>query len=385
MKRIFFVESDQSSRGPSDEAVRQLDNLRSEFLLDLSHQLRTPVTAMKLAMDGLFSQIRDSLTPSQHDLASISRRNIERIVNLVENQLDLLQMMAGERDVCRRLIDLDRLLRSLPRRQLDFTFAGHDEEIDCGRPTIELCAGLESAGPLYTFTDPELLAAVVDCMLGVGPPSSRRHIRVDYDQNERVFQLDVSVDLPGEAPAGPAKHADDPLPALDFESRAYRAMIDRLGGVGVSDKDDHRRWSRLRLPRYPDFDGEKDFFGPARRVRCTTDSKGPIAGEDTPAVHFVRCDLGEIETRDYLAAGDGTARGFFDEVSAMLSEEESVFRGPEEGSIYIALVDRTQEELTRVVASLRQAGDAGLQVWDPQTILAEDRGVERLEGDLQPV
>jgi hypothetical protein len=385
MKRIFFVESDQTARGTSDEAVRQLDNLRSEFLLDLSHQLRTPVTAIKLAMDGLFSQIRDSLTPSQHDLANISRRNIERIVKLVENQLDLLQMMAGEREVCRRLTDLERLLRGLPRRQLDIASAGHDTENDCGRPDIELCTGLESGEPLYTFTDPDLLAAVVDCMLGVGLPNSRRHIRVDYDQNECVFQLDVSVDLPGVAPAGPANVADDPPPALDFESRAYRAMIDRLGGVGVTDRDDYRRWSRLRLPRYPEFDGEKDFRGPARRSRSTSEGKGPIAGEDTPAVHFVRCDLGEIGPRDYLAAGDGTARGFFNEVSAILSEEESVFRGPGHGSIYIALVNRTQEELTRVVASLRQVGDAGLQVWDPQTILAEEWEIERLEDDLQLV
>ena len=124
---------------------------------------------------------------------------------------------------------------------------------------------------------------------------------------------------------------------------------------------------------------------PVRRSRSTSAGRGPIAGEDRSAVHFVRCDLGEIETRDYLAAGNGTARGFFDKVSAILSEEDSVIRGPEHGSIYIALVNRTQDELTRVAASLRQAGNAGLQVWDPQTILAEEREIERLEDDLQLV
>lgn len=68
-----------------------LDGMRLELLTDLSHQLRTPLTATKLALEGLFSQIEGSLDSSQRQLASISCRNIDRLVALIERQLETLQ------------------------------------------------------------------------------------------------------------------------------------------------------------------------------------------------------------------------------------------------------------------------------------------------------
>ncbi len=73
------------------EALDALDGLRLELLTDLSHQLRTPLTATKLAMEGLLSGLDDSMDGSQKRLASISRRNIDRLVALVEGQLETLQ------------------------------------------------------------------------------------------------------------------------------------------------------------------------------------------------------------------------------------------------------------------------------------------------------
>jgi signal transduction histidine kinase len=199
MIRIFLADSEQPKQDQTDEIVRHLDELRSEFFLDLSHQLRTPITAMKLAMDGLFAQLRDVLSPPQRKLARISRRNIERIVSLVENQLDLLQMLSGERRVCRRLTDLDLLLRELPRRPFAAAGGGGPNGY---RPRVERADALEDTGPLYVFTDPEHLVAVIDCIVGVGPPNAKRSIRVDYDESDRCYQLGISVDCVGQGTAG---------------------------------------------------------------------------------------------------------------------------------------------------------------------------------------
>ena len=35
--------------------------MRLELITDLSHQLRTPVTAVKLALEGLFGQLDDEM------------------------------------------------------------------------------------------------------------------------------------------------------------------------------------------------------------------------------------------------------------------------------------------------------------------------------------
>jgi CheY-like chemotaxis protein len=73
------------------ERLDELDGLRLELLTDLSHQLRTPLTATKLALEGLLDQIDGSLDESQRRLASISCRNIDRLVVLIERQLETLQ------------------------------------------------------------------------------------------------------------------------------------------------------------------------------------------------------------------------------------------------------------------------------------------------------
>ena len=72
-------------------AADALDGLRLELLTDLSHQLRTPLTATKLAMEGLFDQLGHAMDSSQQRLAGISQRNIDRLVALVEGQLETLQ------------------------------------------------------------------------------------------------------------------------------------------------------------------------------------------------------------------------------------------------------------------------------------------------------
>lgn len=74
-----------------DDSLDALDGLRLELLTDLSHQLRTPLTATKLALEGLFSQMDGAMDGSQRQLADISRRNIDRLVALVERQLETLQ------------------------------------------------------------------------------------------------------------------------------------------------------------------------------------------------------------------------------------------------------------------------------------------------------
>jgi hypothetical protein len=380
MKRIFVVDSERPAQEPTDETTGQLDDLRSEFLLDLSHQLRTPVTAMKLAMDGLFSQIRDVLTPSQQNLVNISRRNIERVAALVENQLDLLQMMAGNRPVCRRLTDLDRLLRGLGRRPFD-----DDAEYDGQQLVVERAAGLDTEGPLYAFTDPEQLAAVLNAIVGGGTPDSKRRIRLSYEESECVYQLDILVDLLGQQSPEPADGVPGLPPALDFESRAFRAIVERLDGDAVIDMDETRRWARIRLPRYPDYDGEKDFLGPARRLRSAWDEGRMAEEEVAAAVHFIRCDMGETADTDFLAAGNSVIRDFIASIYSFMSEGDAIIRGRHHGSIYLVLTDRAPVELERIATLLSRGEGAGPHVSSPQTIRTNEPDIDRLVCDLELV
>jgi DNA-binding response OmpR family regulator len=359
-----------------EEAVREMDCLRTEFLTELSHQLRTPVTAMKLAFDGLFVQLRDVMDPSQRKLARISSRNVERIVTLVENQLDLLQMIAGERRVSRRLVDLNDLARRSPKSGP--SCGGKD----AGEIKIELS---RAEGPLYLFTDPDHLSSIVDCLLGLGPPDTERTLRVGYDQCGDCT-LEVEVAHPQaqrqteeEQPCGISS-----VSVFDFEHRAYQSMLDRLGGRVNMHRDADRKWARIALPRVPAFDKVKDFLNPIRTLRAYAEKAGR-------AVTFVRCDLGEMVGPSYLDDGGRSARDFLQRVTAGLSESDIVIRGRSNGTLYLVLLERSADELGRLTAFLEGGADAGrlresgLFVRKPQTVIHDPREIDRFVGELELV
>jgi len=261
MKHVLTIDIDAPAREPigamdsEPKTAQRLDALRSEFFIDLSHQLRTPITAMKLAMDGLFSQLHDVLSPSQQNLARISCKNVERIVSIVENQLDLLRIMAGDMPVSPRLVDIDALLRSLPKR----SWTTDDGDAQRGSEATGMIVFTRSGGigrgtaPLYAFTDPDHLAAIVECILGSGPPNSRRSILLDYDTEAGHCLIEVRIDFL-DAPDSRQRESEALAPVstpLDFELRAYRSLIAGLGGDVVFEKADDYKWARIRIPRYP--------------------------------------------------------------------------------------------------------------------------------------
>jgi len=72
---------------------RRLENINQlglSFLTGVSHELRTPLTSIKIALDGLISRESIRNDPASKRLVEISRRNIDRIIRLVEDQLDVL-------------------------------------------------------------------------------------------------------------------------------------------------------------------------------------------------------------------------------------------------------------------------------------------------------
>lgn len=82
--------ADELSGGDAFITTEGLDDLRSQFLIKLSHDIRTPLTALSLALDGLSS---DAVMPESNNdrLLLISRRNIDRLITLVEDELCILK------------------------------------------------------------------------------------------------------------------------------------------------------------------------------------------------------------------------------------------------------------------------------------------------------
>jgi len=77
------------------ERLEELDHLRNEFIASVSHDLRTPITAVRagLGMLEMHTDVRSN--PSERTLLANVRRNVERLNQLIDELLTLNQLQAG--------------------------------------------------------------------------------------------------------------------------------------------------------------------------------------------------------------------------------------------------------------------------------------------------
>jgi two-component system, NtrC family, sensor histidine kinase KinB len=81
-----------------NDVTKQLeqDELKREFLSTVSHQLKTPLTSVRMALHILLEEKIGSLTPRQADVLIAAREDSERLYGVIENLLDISRIESGK-------------------------------------------------------------------------------------------------------------------------------------------------------------------------------------------------------------------------------------------------------------------------------------------------
>ena len=112
--------------------VERLEELRREFIADFSHEVRTPLAALKSAVET-FEFDRGLLTEDQESqLRRIMARQLARLERLAQDLSELSHIEAGDLSLERAEIDLRRLIEDLcedfrdraSQKQLQFAVTG---------------------------------------------------------------------------------------------------------------------------------------------------------------------------------------------------------------------------------------------------------------------
>lgn len=111
---------------------RKLDQARARFITELAHDLRTPLTSLRLHAEML----AEGRAPEEkrEDYVEIMARESSRVSGLLANLLDLSRLERGKRDLKVERLDLDETLEPAirdfvmlyPKRGEDLTVAGAD-------------------------------------------------------------------------------------------------------------------------------------------------------------------------------------------------------------------------------------------------------------------
>jgi len=97
------------------EKLKELDRLKSKFIAIVSHELKTPLSAMKISNELLFREDIGPLNPKQEKLLSLIKKNNERLIRMINELLDLSRIESGKF----RLILKEIPLNSFVKRVFD--------------------------------------------------------------------------------------------------------------------------------------------------------------------------------------------------------------------------------------------------------------------------
>ncbi|MGE5707808.1 MAG: sensor histidine kinase, partial [Bacteroidota bacterium] len=90
-------ESEERSRLQQEriEALEQTDKLKDEFLSVISHELRTPLNSIMGFSSLLQDEVMGALTPPQREYVDKILASADRMLELINNLLDIARMRAG--------------------------------------------------------------------------------------------------------------------------------------------------------------------------------------------------------------------------------------------------------------------------------------------------
>jgi NtrC-family two-component system sensor histidine kinase KinB len=90
--------------------LRELDLLKSEFVMMASHELRTPLNTVSMNVDLLLESAAAKLTDGERELLAACHEDVQRLRALVNDLLDLSKIEAGKMDLAFEQIEPGLLL-----------------------------------------------------------------------------------------------------------------------------------------------------------------------------------------------------------------------------------------------------------------------------------
>lgn len=100
--------------------LRLLDEVKSNLVSTVSHELKTPLTSIRMGLYLLLEERIGSLNPKQTELLLAAREDSERLLGMLNDLLDLAKLESGKATLNREDIDAGTLVHTISREMESF-------------------------------------------------------------------------------------------------------------------------------------------------------------------------------------------------------------------------------------------------------------------------
>lgn len=183
----------KATRGLEEANMKlmELNDKKSDFIAKISHELRTPMTSIKGAMDYISVKLsRDSRdTGELTEFLDVIRNNADRLIRLVNDTLDLERIESGMFDLHYNQVDLLSLIKDVA---ISFQTMSGEKNI-----TFKIMANPETIVDADEDRVRQVLINLISNALKYGPADSEIQITVAETQES------VTVSVQDEGPGIP--------------------------------------------------------------------------------------------------------------------------------------------------------------------------------------
>ena len=197
--------------------LKKIDRMKSEFVSTVSHELRTPLTSIRGSLGLLAGGVAGDIPGEARELVDIAQKNCERLINLINDILDIDKIESGKLDLEFVTADLMSLIDE----------AVAENTVYAGERQVSLCiTGRINAAPVRV--DPQRFAQIMANLLSNAAKYSPAQGRVEIAVQRHHDKFRVSVRDYG-AGIGP-----------EFKTRMFQRFSQsdssdtrRVGGTGL--------------------------------------------------------------------------------------------------------------------------------------------------------
>lgn len=160
--------------------LKKLDKIKSEFLNITSHELRTPMSAIKGYAQMMLKEVLGPTTDEQKKALNVVIRNINRLDNLIRDILDVSRLESGTMRFLPEKVDIKEMISDVVETMQSFAET----------KKIQIKTEIQENLP-NLFVDPErikqVIINIVNNAIKFSPHNSIIIIRVKRDKKDKVL------------------------------------------------------------------------------------------------------------------------------------------------------------------------------------------------------
>jgi len=196
----------------------ELEDEKNRFLRHLSHELKTPLTALREGAELLHDEVGGPLSASQRRVVTIMKDNSIKLQRLIEQLLDYQRAVHAAASLAPRKLALDALVREVARsHELAAQAKGLHIAVHAQAATVE--------------ADPEKLRSVIDNLIGNAvkftPAGGSVSVRARSSGDEAL------IDVIDSGPGVPAEERESIFDSF-FRGRAKASARIEGSGLGLA-------------------------------------------------------------------------------------------------------------------------------------------------------